>query len=555
MKLTLTEAMEAPKCVAIDLETTGLDRIKDTPLLMGLYGEDFSGYFNFFEYSKEQLSSFFRDFLRSHSVILHNAKFDFHFINRYFNVKDVSFSDTMLMSQIVDERDRGHGLAELAKKNFGENACIYKKQVDEIWKEIRSRKKVKAYTEVPNELLGARGVEDCENTYKLYHLLRPQIYNTEVYTAEKKLLKKLLIVESNGVLIDRNYLFNLKEFLQSKMLQYENKYPGINLNSPPQVADELYNKMGFKPTVYTATGTPSVAESVLRTIDHPFAKDIVDYKIQAHMLSTYVEAFLERMDDSNRLHCNFKQLGARTSRLSCAEPNLQQVPKGEMIRRAFVGNVITFDYSQMEAVLYVIYRKENRLLRALENGQDLYKAMACQIYQKKIDDISKEERDSAKDIFLGTIYGMGQKKLDSKAQGASIQNIRKTFSSLRSWNKEVEKQVEDLGYVETFFGYRRHLFKDEAYKGTNAIIQGSAAGVLKRSIVDMPDHLLSKFRITVHDENIFEDLTKEEIKEVEEIMTRYSPLLKVKINSGKTWWDCCKDKEDNYADLYPAGVA
>ena len=213
MKLTLTEAMEAPKCVAIDLETTGLDRIKDTPLLMGLYGEDFSGYFNFFEYSKEQLSSFFRDFLRSHSVILHNAKFDFHFINRYFNVKDVSFSDTMLMSQIVDERDRGHGLAELAKKNFGENACIYKKQVDEIWKEIRSRKKVKAYTEVPNELLGARGVEDCENTYKLYHLLRPQIYNTEVYTAEKKLLKKLLIVESNGVLIDRNYLFNLKEFV------------------------------------------------------------------------------------------------------------------------------------------------------------------------------------------------------------------------------------------------------------------------------------------------------------------------------------------------------
>lgn len=554
MKLTLTEAMAAPKCVAIDLETTGLDKIKDTPLLMGIYGEDFSGYFNFFEYSKEQLSSFFKDFFSSRSVILHNAKFDFHFINRYFNVKDVSFSDTMLMSQIVDERDRSHGLEYLAKKNFGDVACVYKDKVSDIWKEVKSRKKIKAYTEVPNDLLGARGVEDCENTYKLYHLLRPQIYNTDVYTAEKKLLKKLLIVEQNGVLIDREYLFKLREFLQNKMLEYENKYPDINLNSTKQVSEQLFEKMGLKPTVYTTGGIPSVSESVLKTIDHPFAKDVVNYKVQAHMMSTYVEAFLERMDDSNRLHCDFKQLGARTSRLSCVEPNLQQVPKGEMIRRAFTGNITTFDYSQMEAVLYVIYRKETRLLRALENGQDLYKTMACQIYQKKIEDISKEERDSAKDIFLGTIYGMGQKKLDSKAQGASIQNIRRTFNSLRSWNKEVEKQVEDLGYVETFFGYRRHLYKDEAYKGTNAIIQGSAAGVLKKSIVDMPDHLLSKFRITVHDENIFEDLTKNEIKEVEELMTRYSPLLKVKINSGKTWWDCCKDKEDSYADLYPMGV-
>jgi DNA polymerase-1 len=557
MKISLIDAMQAPKVCAIDLETTGLSYVSDKALNMGIYGDSFEGYFNFCDYSKSQLSSFFRDFLKSHSVILHNAKFDFHFINKFTSVEDVEFSDTMILSQIIDERKPSHKLDYLAKSNFGDSSCIAKNKVDNIWKEIKSRKKVKLYTEVPENLLGDRAVEDSKNSYKLYKIFRPLLYNTSVYSMEKELLKRLLIIEENGVLIDIDYLKTLRVKLQDSMLALEEKYKDINLNSSDQVGKILFNKMNISPTKFTKGGKPSADESVLKSLNTEFSRDVLEYRNISHMLSTYVEAFLDRKDDNNKLHCNFKQLGARTSRLSCTEPNLQQIPKGEMIRKAFIGNksLSTFDYSQMEAILYALFRKEKTLLSALDSGNDLYKAMATQVFSKKITDITAEERDTAKDIFLGTIYGMGQKTLESRAKGITIGQIRSAFKSLTKFNKEVCEKVESDGYVETIFGYRRHLFEDEAYKGINAIIQGSAAGILKKSIIAFPSYLLNKFRITVHDENIFEDLEKDEFYEVEKIMTEFSDYLKVKIRTGQTWWDCCKDKEPSYTEeFYKVGM-
>jgi DNA polymerase-1 len=436
---------------------------------------------------------------------------------------------------------------------FGESSCVAKNIVDDIWKEVKSKKKNKKYTSVPKHLLGDRAVEDSMNTYKLYKAFRPQLYSPSVYQMEKDLLKKLLIIEENGALIDIDYLKKLGDVLKEKMLVMEKKYPDLNLNSSTQVSEVLFDKMNIKPTHYTKGGKPSADIEVLKEINNDFSRDVVEYRSWSHTLSTYVEAFLDQVDKNNRLHCNFKQLGARTGRLSCTDPNLQQIPKGESIRRAFIGNrsISTFDYSQMEAMLYAIFRKERHLLKALENGQDLYKAMASQVYSKNVEDITADERDIAKDIFLGTIYGMGQKTLESRAKGITIQQIRLAFKSLNSFNKEVRTQVENNGYVETIYGYRRHLFEDEAYKGTNAIIQGSAAGILKESIINMPDNLLNKFRITVHDENIFEDLDNDEIKEVESIMIKFNKYLKLKIRTGKTWWDCCRSREDSYIELYP----
>jgi len=540
MKLTLDECLRAPKVVAVDFETTGLDWVRDDPILVGFYGSDFSGYFNIFEYSTEALRDFFTKFLSSHSCIFHNAKFDFHFLNKSvdsdfwgksFDLNKVDFSDTMLLAQLIDE-NRKHSLESLSLDFFGLNACAKKQKVDEVAKEIRSRKKNKAFSEVPNDLLGARAVEDCKNTYDLYSLLRPKLPNSNAYSLEKKLLRALVRAEENGVLIDVEYLKGLKATLEEEAFSINKKHD-FNLNSSKQVSRVLFDEEEIIPTLMTSKGNPSTAVGALTLLDNSIAKDIVRYRTITKMLSTYVEPFIERVDVNNRLHSNFKQLGARTNRLSCVNPNLQQVPKDGLIRKSFIGDICSFDFSQMEAVLYVLFAKEEKLLQDLKENRNLYLAMASNIYKKDIPLISKLERDTAKDIFLGTIYGMGQQKLEMKLNsiGLSIQDVRRTFPKLHRINKSLEASLERDGYIEMIYGHRRHLSLRDSYKALNSLIQG-------QSIVDLPLRLLDKFRITVHDENVFEDLTEEEVLEVREIMTRYDPLLKVKFGRGSNWYEC-----------------
>ncbi len=539
MKIELSEALTAPQKVAIDLETSGLDWLRDTPLLMGIYGEGFSGYFNFFDYSGDQLREFFKQFFKGRSCILHNAKFDFHFLRRYADVEKISFSDTMLLSQIIDE-NTSHKLEYLSEKLLGSGSAIAKKQVNDIMKEIRSKKKVKSWTEVPNHLLGARAEEDCRNTYNLYNIFRPQMYNDEIYTLEKDLLRRLITIEANGVLLDVEYLHKLEEDFSEKIDKMRKKYPDMNINSSVQIAHRIYDIDGFRPIVYTEKGKPSADSDILKTIDSDFARDMVEYKVLNHTYSTYIRAFLEQMDSQNRLHCNFKQLGARTGRLSCVNPNLQQVPKfTPLIRRAFIGseNLCTFDYSQMEAILYVLERKEKYLMQALDNNKDIYQTIAAKLYSKRFEEVDSDERNKIKEIVLGIIYGMGQTRFGNMTSGMKLSQVKEFFKELNAFKKEIEAQIRDTGYVETEFGRRRHLSNEESYKGINARIQGTAADILKMSIIALPKELLNKFRITVHDENIFENLEMDEIVEIKKLMTQFKEKLKVRAGMGKNWWD------------------
>lgn len=544
MKIDLTRAMEAPETVAIDLETTGLDWVRDTPLLMGIYGKDFEGYFNIFEYPKDQLDWFFKDFLKNRSVILHNAKFDFHFIRRYCDVSDVIFADTMILSQLVDENTR-HGLEDLSIHYFGENACIAKKRVDDIISDMKRRRKNSSFSIVPNDLLGDRAIEDSKNTFNLYRILRNSLSSEDTYLLEKKVLKALLIVEENGVLIDTNYLNDLKIKLNDELNQIKSKYPDINLESAKQVREELFINRKIKPAMYTKLGTPSVSEKVLEIMDNEFAKDTVQYRTLLHTISTYIDSFLERVDEKSRLHCSFNQLGATTSRLSCVEPNLQQIPRDGLIKQAFIGskNICSFDYSQMEAVLYALFRQEEFLLKSLENNIDVYTTMASELYGKSGDSISKDERKKAKDIFLGVLYGMGQKTLTERFPDISISDLRRTFPKLDGFRNEVILSLMKRKYVETIFGHKRHLSLRDAYKGVNSIIQGSAAGILKQSIISLPPSLLNKLRITVHDENVFENVEEEECLQIVKTMSQYNPLLKVKVGKGKNWHEANENGE------------
>jgi DNA polymerase I-like protein with 3'-5' exonuclease and polymerase domains len=204
LELTLEQAMKVPEKVAVDFETTGLRWWEDTPLTMGLATNEKLGYVDLRKYSKEALSRFFHDFLTTHKTIYHNAKFDLHIIDwSYLALTGLKFdfACSLILSQIWDERIP-HDLDYLSETFLGVDYLRDKRAVNDYIKEH----KLKDWSQVPFHLLAARGVEDARNTYLLYDFIRPMVSETKVYQLEKELTMTLLLMERNGIQIDKPYL-------------------------------------------------------------------------------------------------------------------------------------------------------------------------------------------------------------------------------------------------------------------------------------------------------------------------------------------------------------
>ena len=546
MKMTLQEALQAPKILSIDLETPDLNWWKERALLMGIYAPGFEGYINLFEYDDATLSSFFEEFVKGRSFILHNAKFDFHYLQKWVDVYPVEFSDTMILAYMYKE-NVSHKLKDLSKEYFGEEACVNKTLVDDFLKKTTKGKGRKNFdfSTVPNEMLGNRAIEDAKNTFNLFGILRPKVYNTEIYLTEKTLVKVLIRMETNGIMVDKNYLKTLDEDLLYQIGIFEKKYSDINLNSTKQLSEWLFNTLGLTPSEYTGKGSPSTKTAALLLLDSPQARDLLEYRKIGKLQGAFTSNLLQRITSNGRIHADFRQTGTETGRLSCSNPNLQQMPsKSPIIRRAFLGkkDLWSFDYSQMEAVLYAVYNKEKDLLKAIKYGEDVYTAMAAKIFKKYAEAVTKDERNRTKTIFLGLMYGMGKEKFE-RTTGTSWATVNGYFNK-RPLQKLLNKQVEEHGYVETMFGRQRHLLPEESYKAINSIIQGSAADMIKMSMAKLPLEIQNKMRLTVHDELVFEDLEKEEVKTISDTMTSFDLPIKVGIGTGKTWWDC---KENEYS--------
>jgi DNA polymerase-1 len=542
MKLTLDEALKAPEVLSIDFETPSLDWWTERALLVGIYAPTFEGHINLFEYNDETLALFFRDFVKNRSFVFHNAKFDLHFMERWVNVHPIPFSDTMILAYMYQEKMH-NGLESLSLRYFGSDACVAKQAVDDFNKKFFKKKADIRFDKVPPDLLGARGVEDAKNTFKLFEILRPKVYSEEIYLLEKKLVKILLRMENNGVLIDVPYLQELDKKLDRSILEFKNKYSHINLNSTKQLVQWLFEDLKLEPSELTAKGSPSTKTSALKLINSPETKDLIGFREIDKLKSAFTTNLLAKVDVNKKIHADFKQVGTETGRLSCVKPNLQQIPsKSPVIRKAFLGNeaLWSFDYSQMEAILYAVYNKEKFLINAVENGKDVYTAMASKVFETPYAEVTKPIRDKTKTIFLGLMYGMGKAKFE-RITKTTFEKVYGYFNK-KPLQRKINKQIETEGFVETMFGRRRHLTPEESYKGINTIIQGSSADIIKMAMVDIPYSIQDKMRLTVHDELVFEDLTKEEGKEVWKTMTSYIPQLKVTVGSAKTWWDC-KDNE------------
>ena len=393
---------------------------------------------------------------------------------------------------------------------------------------------------------------------------------------ELPLAKILGKMEYHGTLIDIEYLRKFSKEIEDSLNNivqklYEIAGERINLNSPRQIAKVLFDKLKLPPVKKTKTGYSTDQETLERLKDkHEFVSLLLDYRELYKIKSTYIDAFFKLVDENGRVHPVFNQMQTATGRLSCSNPNLQNLPVksdiGKKIRKAVIAPhgylIASFDYSQIELRVAAHLSGEEAMIKAFENDEDIHIQTASLIFQKPKEEISKEERRIAKTVNFGIIYGISPYGL-SKQLGISIEeaqgiiyNFFAIYPGIHEWIQKILKKTEEKGYTTTIFGRIRRIPElkspnsniREAGKrlAINTPVQGSAADIIKKAMVEVDRYLQERkidayLILQVHDELVFEvkeDIVEEFTENVKRIMENVVSLkvpLKVDFGIGNSW--------------------
>ena len=400
----------------------------------------------------------------------------------------------------------------------------------------------------------------------------------KLFQLEMKVLPILTKMELTGIHLDTATLhaYN-KELTEGIAAAEQSIYKEVghefNIASPKQLQTVLFEERGLKAGKKTKTGY-STDTSVLEELafEDPVPRMILDYREMAKLKSTYVEALPKLVDDQGRIHTDFVQTGTATGRLSCRDPNLQNIPvrneAGRRIRSAFTapeGKVlISADYSQIELVVLAHLSGDKNMSQSFIDGTDVHKATAALIYGVAPDAVTPEMRRTAKTINFGVIYGMSAFRLArdlgiSRTQASQfIENYFAQYSSVDAFIKDTIKKAEETGWVETLFGRRRPIMNINSRNklekaaaeriAVNTPVQGSAADIVKTAMLAVSDALKTsaspaRLLLQVHDELIFEcpddkatiDTTIALIKDKMENAVKLNVPLRVSIEYGKNW--------------------
>lgn len=402
-----------------------------------------------------------------------------------------------------------------------------------------------------------------------------------VYDIEVPLTFVLADMEYDGVSIDEKYLNDLTAFMNAELAKIEGKVyelAGVpfNINSPRQVGETLFDKMGIKSRKKRGKATYSTSAAVLEELaeDYEIAKLILDYRKYSKLKSTYTEALpalIERKD--NRIHTTYNQTVTATGRLSSSNPNLQNIPvrtaEGNKIRNAFAPKdkenylILSADYSQIELRLLAHITEDKHLSEAFNSGIDVHTLTASKVFEVPVEEVTKEMRYKAKAVNFGIIYGQSKYGL-AKALGISnkeaeefISKYFATYPRVKAYMEGTILEAEKKGYVETIFGRKRYLETELA--SSNAMIrefgkraainqpmQGTAADLMKIAMIEFSkklkeNNLKSKMIIQVHDELVVEvlkselDVVTKLVKGAMELNQPLSVPLVVDVNVGESW--------------------
>ncbi len=401
-----------------------------------------------------------------------------------------------------------------------------------------------------------------------------------LYEIEIPLAKVLSEMEYNGVSIDVEYLRKLSNNMTNTLHKLERRIYdladcGFNINSPKQVGEILFDKLGLKSKKKRGRAQYSTSAEVLEELapDYEIARQLLDYRKYAKLKSTYTDALPALIDTDGRIHTTYNQTITATGRLSSSNPNLQNIPvrteEGSKLRAAFVPEnkhksvILSADYSQIELRLLAHISEDKHLIEAFKSGTDVHTLTASKVFEVPLEEVTKEMRYKAKAVNFGIIYGQSKYGL-AKALGISnneaeqfIEKYFATYPRIKAYMEATVKQAELDGFVETIFGRKRYL-KDELESPNNMIrefakraainqpMQGTAADLIKIAMIDFAqklkeNNLKSKLILQVHDELVVETL-KEELDTVKKLVKKSMELnqplrvpLVVDISTGDTW--------------------
>ncbi len=506
----------------------------------------------------------------------HHLKYDAHVLRNYgIELRGIEY-DTMLESYVLNSTATRHDMDSVAKHYLGVETIHYEDVAGKGAKQI-------TFDKVPLETAGPYAAEDADITLRLHEEVWPRLEAIDelarVYSdIERPLVPILLDMEHNGVLLDIDMLNDLSVEFASIMQKLETEAfnaagQEFNLGSPKQLQQILFEKQGLPIIRKTPKGQPSTAEDVLAelALDYPLPQLILDYRSLSKLKSTYTDKLpLQADPDTHRVHTSYHQAVAATGRLSSSDPNLQNIPirtsQGRRIRQAFIApegfTLLAADYSQIELRIMAHLSADEGLTRAFAEDRDVHRATAAEVFDTPLDEVSQDQRRSAKAINFGLIYGMSafglakQLNITRHAAQEYVNVYFERYPGVQDYMDRTREQAKETGYVETVFGRRLYLPDINARNGQrrqyaersaiNAPMQGTAADIIKMAMLEVHDWLNesgvnARLLMQVHDELVLE-VADDDLSHVRDqvvsLMCDAASLnvpLKVDAGSGANW--------------------
>ena len=511
-----------------------------------------------------------------HKKIGQHIKYDMNVLARYdIDLKGVAF-DTMLESYVLNSTATRHDMDSLADRYLGVKTVKFE--------EIAGKgKKQLTFNQIELEQAAPYAAEDADITLRLHQAIDSQLSQDETLNKvfneiEKPLIPVLSRIERNGALVDASMLGEQSIELAARMVELEREAYDIagkefNLASPKQLQQILFEELNIPVIKKTPKGAPSTAEEVLQelALEYPLPKLILEHRSLSKLKSTYTDKLpLMISPSTGRIHTSYHQAVTATGRLSSTDPNLQNIPvrtqEGRRIRHAFIApegyKVVAADYSQIELRIMAHLSQDQGLLEAFSKGADIHRATAAEVFKVELDQVSDDQRRSAKAINFGLIYGMSafglakQLGIARKDAAQYIEHYFETYPGVQHYMDDIRTKAQEQGYVETLFGRRLYLpeikaknaMRRQAAERTaiNAPMQGTAADIIKRAMVAVDAWLAEsdfdvRMIMQVHDELVFEvreDHVDAFVAEVKEQMAGAADLdvpLLVEAGVGENW--------------------
>ena len=580
------EKMLASDLVCVDTETTGLDMMNARLVGMSFaitphqaaylpLAHVYPGAPD--QLNREQVLARLKHWLESpgHHKLGQNLKYDMHIFANHGIALAGIHDDTLLQSYVL-ESHKPHDMDNLALRHLNVKTISFSDVAGKGAKQI-------CFDQVDIATATHYAAEDADITLQLHRNLSPQIAAQQgllhVYRdIEMPSMHVLYTMERNGVLLDSALLQVQSRELGEKLIALEARAheaagQPFNLNSPKQIQEILFDKLGLPVVKKTPSGTPSTDEEVLQelALDYPLPKILLEYRGMAKLKSTYTDKLPLSVDRATgRVHTSYSQAVAVTGRLASNDPNLQNIPirsaEGRRIREAFIAppgsRIVSADYSQIELRIMAHLSGDKGLLAAFANNEDIHRATAAEIFMITREEVSGEQRRYAKVINFGLIYGMSafglakQLGIERSAAIAYIDRYFARYPGVKNYMDSTREQARQQGYVETVFGRRLWLPEINSSNGQrrqgaeraaiNAPMQGTAADLIKLAMIKVQhwlesEKLHSRLIMQVHDELVLE-VPETELHLVKEMLPKLMcgvaelqvPLL-VELGEGKNW--------------------